>query len=72
MATSGWQRNIERLLREPQDKTDLLKAHATELTKLRDDLDLEICSYIEYCQTMYRWLRDLHKMVVSSFDKVKA
>jgi hypothetical protein len=30
------------------DKTNLMEAHAAELTKLRADLDMEIRSYTEY------------------------
>jgi hypothetical protein len=42
-----------------------------ELAKLRGDLDLETCSYMEYCQTIRRQLHELHETVALSFDEVK-
>jgi hypothetical protein len=52
--------------------TKLAEAHATELTELCTDLDLEISSYTEYHQNVCHRLHKLHKIVDSSFDEVKA
>jgi hypothetical protein len=54
-----------------QEKTELVETHATELAKLRGDLDLETHSYTEYRLNVHRWLCELHKIVASSFDEVK-
>jgi hypothetical protein len=58
--------------RAEHEKAKLVEAHATEITKLREDLDLETHSYTEYRQTVRRRLRDLHEAVASSFEEVKA
>jgi hypothetical protein len=55
-----------------QEKMKLAEAHAAELAKLREDLDLETRSYREYCQTVPRGLRQLQERVASSFGEVKA
>jgi hypothetical protein len=43
-----------------------------EVAKLHGDLDLEMCSYMEYRQTMRCRLREPHETVASSFDDVQA
>jgi hypothetical protein len=50
----------------------LAEAHAAELGKLCEDLDLETRSYTKYHQTVRHRLRQLHEIVVSSFGVVKA
>jgi hypothetical protein len=55
-----------------QEKIKLAEAHAAKLTKLHNDLNLETRSYTEYCQNVRRRLRELHEVVASSFDEVKA
>jgi hypothetical protein len=55
-----------------QEKMELVKTHATELAKLRGDLDLETRSYTEYGLNVCRRLHKLHKTLASSFDEVKA
>jgi hypothetical protein len=50
----------------------LVEANAVEVTKLRDDLDLETHSYTEYHQNVSHRLREIHETVASSFDEVKA
>jgi hypothetical protein len=55
-----------------QEKTQLVEAHAAELAKPHNDLNLETRSYMEYRQTMRRRLCELHEIVASSFDEVKA
>jgi uncharacterized coiled-coil protein SlyX len=50
--TDGYQRMAEKnkslAEKAEQDKTKLVEAHATELTKLHADLDMETHDYIEY------------------------
>jgi hypothetical protein len=58
--------------RAEHEKTKLAEAHVVEVTKLHANLDLETQSYTEYRHTIRRWLHDLHEVVASSFDKVKA
>jgi hypothetical protein len=74
--TDGYRRLAEKhkslTERAEHEKTKLAEAHAIEVTKLHADLDLETWSYTEYCQTIHRWLHDLHKAVTSSFEEVKA
>jgi hypothetical protein len=48
----------------------LAEAHAAELGKLCEDLDLETRSYTKYHQTVRHGLRQLHEIVVSSFGVV--
>jgi predicted transcriptional regulator len=55
-----------------QEKTKLAGAHAVELAKIHDDLDLGTRSYTKCCHTVCRKLHELHKTVASSFDEVKA
>jgi hypothetical protein len=55
-----------------REKVELIETHATELAKLRGDLDLETCSYTEYHKSVCRWLCELHKTVASSFNVVQA
>jgi hypothetical protein len=50
----------------------LAKAHAAELAKLHDDLDLETHAYTEYHQTLRHMLHKFQETVASSFDEVKA
>jgi hypothetical protein len=54
------------------DKTKLVEAHADGLTNLRADFDLETHSYTEYHQNVRRRLCELHEVVGSSFEEVKA
>jgi uncharacterized coiled-coil protein SlyX len=74
--TDGYQRLAEKhkLLAEKaeQDKSKLVEAHAVELTKLHTGLELETHSYAEYRQNVRHQLHELHKVVSSSFDEVKA
>jgi uncharacterized coiled-coil protein SlyX len=62
--TDGYRRLAEKqkLLakKAKHDKTKLAETHATELTKLHVDLDLETHSYIEYQQNVHRRLHELH------------
>jgi hypothetical protein len=58
--------------RAEHEKAKLAEAHAVEITKLREDLDLETHSDTEYRHTIRRWLHDLHEVVASSFEEVKA
>jgi hypothetical protein len=51
---------------------ELVETQATELAKLRGDLDLETRSYTKYCLNVRHRLRELHETVASSFDEVKA
>jgi hypothetical protein len=55
-----------------QEKMKLAEAHVSELNKLHEDFDLEICSYTKYHQNVRCRLHELHEMVASSFDEVKA
>jgi trehalose/maltose hydrolase-like predicted phosphorylase len=55
-----------------QERTELAEAHAAEVAKLHEDLDLEIHSYMEYRQTVRHRLHKLHETVSSSFDEVQA
>jgi hypothetical protein len=49
-----------------------VEAHAAELAKLHDDLDLQTHSYMEYRQIVHCMLHEFHETVASSFDEVKA
>jgi hypothetical protein len=73
--TDGYRRLAEKpkslAKKAQQDKTKLAEDHATKLTKLHADLDLETHSYTEYRQNVCRRLCELHKTVASSFDEVK-
>jgi hypothetical protein len=60
-----WLRNANRRLvakhdafmeKAKQEKTKLAEAHTVEHAKLCGDLDLETRNYMEYRQTMRRWL----------------
>jgi hypothetical protein len=55
-----------------QERTELAEAHAAEVAKLHEDLDLEIHNYMEYRQTVRHRLQKLHEAVSSSFDEVQA
>jgi hypothetical protein len=55
-----------------QEKMELAEIHATELARLRGDLDLEMRSYMEYHQNVRCQLHELHETVASSFEEVKA
>jgi uncharacterized coiled-coil protein SlyX len=74
--TNGYRRLAEKhkslVEKVKHGKNKLAEAHATELTKLHTDLDLETRSYIEYRQNVRRQLRELHEVVASSFEEVKA
>jgi hypothetical protein len=74
--TDGEQRLAEKYKslteRAEHEKAKLAEAHATEVTQLHEDLDIEARSYIEYHLTIRRRLRDLHEAVASSFEKIKA
>jgi hypothetical protein len=54
-----------------QEKMQLVEAQA-KLAQLRDDLDLETCSYMKYHQNVCSRLCGLHEMLASSFDEIKA
>jgi hypothetical protein len=73
---AGYQRLSEKhkVLNEKveQKKEKLAEAHIVELAILCGDLDLETHSYTEYRQTVCCRVRELHEMVTSSFDEVKA
>jgi hypothetical protein len=64
--TDGYRRLAEKHMsfakKAEQDKTKPVEAHATKLTKLCVDLDLETCSYTEYRKNVCRWLHELHLM----------
>jgi hypothetical protein len=74
--TDGHRRLVEKhkslTERAEHEKIKLAEAHAAEVTKLRTDLDLETQSYTEYRQTVHRRLHNLHEVVASSFEEVKA
>jgi hypothetical protein len=74
--TAGYQRLAEKhnacTAKAEQENTELAKTHVAELYKLRGYLDLETRSYTEYRQNVCRRLHELHEMVASSFDEVKA
>jgi chromosome segregation ATPase len=70
--TDGYRRLAEKHKSLEQDKSKLVEAHVAELTKLCDDLDVEMCSSTKYCQDVRRQLHELHEAVASSFDEVKA
>jgi hypothetical protein len=56
-----------------REMTELVETHATELARLRGDLDLEThSSYTNYRLNVCRRLRELHEIVASSFVEVKA
>jgi chromosome segregation ATPase len=55
-----------------REKTELVETHMMELARLRGDLDLETRNYTEYRLNVHRRLHELHEIVASSFDKVKA
>jgi hypothetical protein len=59
------------MVKVEQDKTKMVEAHVAELAKLCRDLDLEMCSYIEYHQTVHRQHHELHEIVASSFSEVR-
>jgi hypothetical protein len=71
--TDGYWRQKHKSLAEKaeHDKIKLAEAHATEITKLHADLDLETHSYTEYHQNVRRRLHELHVAVASSFEEVK-
>jgi hypothetical protein len=73
---AGYQRLLEKhkaLNEKPeQEKDRVAEVHTVDLAKLHADLDLETHSYMEYRQTVHRWLHELHETVASSFDEVKA
>jgi hypothetical protein len=73
--TDGYRRLAEKpkslAEKAQQDKTKLAEDHATKLTKLHADLDLETHSYTEYRQNVCCQLCELHKTIASSFDEVK-
>jgi hypothetical protein len=72
--TAGYRRLVEKhnafTVKAEQEKTELVKTHAVELSKLHGDLDMETRSYTEYRQNLRHRLRELHEMVASSFDEV--
>jgi hypothetical protein len=74
--TAGYRRPVEKhnafTAKSEQEKTELAKTHATELSKLRGHLDLETRNYTEYRQNVLRRLHELHETVASSFGEVKA
>jgi uncharacterized coiled-coil protein SlyX len=70
--TDSYRRLVAKHKSLEQDMAKPAEAHATELTKHHDDFDLETHSYIEYHQDVRHWLCELHEVVASSFDKVKA
>jgi hypothetical protein len=59
------------LQRKANRKRRSLRRPTVELAKLHGDMDLETRSYMEYCQTVWRRLHELHEIVASSFDEVK-
>jgi uncharacterized coiled-coil protein SlyX len=70
--TDGYQRLVEKHKSLEQDMVKLAEVDASELTKLHDDLDLEMRSYTEHRQNVRCRLRKLLEIVASSFDEVKA
>jgi hypothetical protein len=48
-----------------------IETHATELAKLRGDLDLEMRNYTKYYQNVHRRLYEPHETVASSFNEVQ-
>jgi hypothetical protein len=74
--TTGYQRLAAKhdafMEKAEQEKAKLAEVHVVELTKLPGDLDLETHNYTAYHQTVCRRLRELHEIVASSFDEVKA
>jgi phage host-nuclease inhibitor protein Gam len=73
--TDGYRRLVEKhkslTERAEHEKTKLVEAYATEVTKLHADLDLETRSYTEYCQTVRRRLHDLHEALPHHLRKSK-
>jgi hypothetical protein len=55
-----------------QEKAKLAEIHATELARLRGDLDLEAHSYTEHRRNVRCQLHELHETVASSFEEIRA
>jgi uncharacterized coiled-coil protein SlyX len=70
--TDGYRRLAEKHKSLEQDVANLAEASAVELTKLCDDLDLEMHNYTEYRQNVRHQLHEIHQTIASSFDEVKA
>jgi uncharacterized coiled-coil protein SlyX len=70
--TDGYRRLVEKHKLLEQDMAKLPEVNAAEVTKLRDDLDLEMLSYTECHQNVWCRLHEIQEMVASSFDEVKA
>jgi hypothetical protein len=70
--TEGHRRLARKQKSLEQDMAKLAEANATELNKLRHDLDLETRSCTEYHENVRSWLHEVQETVASFFDEDKA